>query len=203
MFPPRTLRFIVPVLSSSLLAAPSLAQNPQPGWRPPPSYSEQQRRSPSISPEPSQEDCGPARLPGGVWQPPPSPECARRQKRDRNTRRPETPESMPRGSSYSLDSLAGAIDMAFVVTDWPRTSDFEAQVQEAILTYADICPNVPLVSIGGAIGIIYAQTPWDEWVAFIEKEGGLEPEVAGVISMRVVLFDRLQYLERNGCPVLE
>lgn len=64
MVPSRTLRYIAPVVLVSLLALPTLAQ--QDDWRPPPSYSEQKQRV-----EQRIEDCeGPARLPGGVWQPP-------------------------------------------------------------------------------------------------------------------------------------
>lgn len=76
MAPSRTFRYIVSIVFVSFLVIPALGE--QDTWRPPPSYSEQKRRV-----EQRRQDCErPARLPGGVWQPPKPAWCSEPEERE-------------------------------------------------------------------------------------------------------------------------
>ena len=148
-----------------------------------------------LLPALAQQSRGPVELPKGNWKPPSYSE-------QKKTSQPEPgPEQEPTVPGRQ-GNLTAATDLAIRTTDWPHTEALEIQITEDILNVYTICPGVSFVTIGDAVGRVYAQESWSAWRLRARDNGWNRDETVAMAlaTMRLVMHSHAELLEHNGCP---
>ena len=65
-----------------------------------------------------------------------------------------------------------------------------------------ICPRIPFVTIGDAVGRVYAQQSWSVWTLRAGENGWNRDETIAMAlaTVRLVMHSHAELLEYNGCP---